>query len=169
MSWLARLKSEMAPDSLATKPTEPMRRDQGAGSVGFVGTPAAPLQKIEANETAANDTHTEGAVDPDRYSWPYGEAMNGPEIDTFTARLARFTDKGLSLDDAERLVDKLVIRDREEDDRRLCLECANLNGHGRWRCSNFGQAEVAPDGIARELVRTLQRCLAFRNVTNNSN
>ena len=67
--------------------------------------------------------------DPDRWAWPHSEAMNGREIDTFTARLARFTDKGLMLDDAEKLADKLVTRDRESDDRRLCLECVHLAGH----------------------------------------
>jgi hypothetical protein len=38
----------------------------------------------------------------DACCWPHSTAMNGAEIDTFTARVARFTDKGLSLIDAER-------------------------------------------------------------------
>lgn len=96
--------------------------------------------------------------DPDRYCWPHGPAMNGREIDNMAARLARFTDKGMSLDDAERLADRLVIRDREGDDRRLCLECAHLQGHGSWRCGNSGPADVAPLVLAPELVMMLQRC-----------
>lgn len=62
--------------------------------------------------------------------------MNTAEIDAFTARLARFTDKGLSLDNTEALADKLVTRDRDNDSRRLCLECAHLQGVGRWGCGN---------------------------------
>lgn len=38
--------------------------------------------------------------------------MNSREIDIFTARLHRFTDKGQSLDDAEKLANMLVTRDR---------------------------------------------------------
>ena len=52
--------------------------------------------------TAANDTTP--ATDPDRWCWPHSEAMNGQEIDTFTARLARFTDKGASLEEAAQAV-----------------------------------------------------------------
>lgn len=81
--------------------------------------------------TAANDTTTTPSSDPDRWCWPHSEAMNGREIDTFTARLSRFTDKGLTLADAEQQADRLVIRDREGDDRHTCLECAHLHGAGR--------------------------------------
>jgi hypothetical protein len=161
MSWLARLKTEIAPDHQATKPTKPQQRDQGAGSVGFVGFPPAPFQKIEANETAANDKHTEAAADPDRCCWPRSEAMNGQEIDTFTARLSRFTDKGLTLTDAEQQADRLVIRDREGDDRRLCMECAHLHGAGPWRCGNWQRAEIGSTAVPDELVRLLQRCDGF--------
>lgn len=118
--------------------------------------------------TAANDTTTP-ATDPDRWCWPHSEAMKGREIDTFTARLARFTDRGLSLADAEQQADRLVIRDREGDDRRLCLECAHLHGAGRWRCGNWHRAEVATQlkdaHIPRALVLTLQRCPGFGGST----
>ena len=87
--------------------------------------------------------------------------MNTTEVDTFTARLARFTDKGVSYDEAERLTDALVIRDREGDDRRLCLECTHLQGFGRWRCGNWQQADVAREALARDLVLMLQRCSGF--------
>lgn len=84
--------------------------------------------------------------------------MNGQELDTYAARLARFTDKGLSLPDAERLAERLVRRDREGDDRRLCLECSHLRGYGRWHCGNWQAADVAREGLAPELVVMLQRC-----------
>ncbi len=92
--------------------------------------------------------------------------MTGREIDVFTARLSRFADRGLSLDDGEALTDKLVIRDREADDRRVCLECRNLSGYspGSWRCSNWKPASVGTSGLPLDLVLMLQRCYGFENL-----
>ena len=60
--------------------------------------------------------------------------MNGGEIDMFMARLTRFTSKGVNQSEAESLADKLVIRDRDSDDRALCLERTHLGGevHSSW-------------------------------------
>jgi hypothetical protein len=95
--------------------------------------------------------------------------MNTAEIDTFTARLARFNDKGMSLNDAEALADKLVMRDRDDDDRRLCLECAHLQGMGRWGCGNWKQSAICTRptdaGLAHELVATPQHCPGFKEHT----
>ena len=93
--------------------------------------------------------------------------MNPREQDTHTARLARFTDKGVIHDDAQLLADKLLIRDRESDDRRLCLECTHLGGYGltSWRCSNWKTAGVAirarDTQLPADLVQQLQRCDGF--------
>jgi hypothetical protein len=161
MKWLARLKQiDTAPEAEATEPTKP-------GFVGFVAPIWAPVQKTGGDSPAANDS----TPDPDRWCWPSSKAMTGREIDTFTARLSRSTDKGLSLDDAEALADKLVIRDRDTDDRRLCLECQHLAGQaaGSWRCRNWQRAGVAIQsrdaGIPGELVIQLQHCDGFKGVT----
>lgn len=143
---------------------------------GLKVTPARTLtnelrETIKANKAmlveylqrlAANDTLAEATANPERWNWPHSEAMNEVEINTFTERLARFTDKRASLEVAERLADKLVIRDREGDDRRLCLECVYLQSNGHWRCFNSRVADVAPEGLASELVFSLQRCCGFR-------
>jgi len=168
MSWLARLKRQIALDQDATKPTQPPEGDYEAGFVGFVACPPVPFQKIKALKTAANDAAAETlAADPDRYCWPHSDAMNGQEIGTLMARLAQFTDKGLSLDEAERLAHQLVIRDRESDDRRLCVECTHLQGRVRWRCGNWKAADVARDGLAPALVKMLQRCGGYPHALNN--
>ena len=156
MKWLQRLKSATTTNTDATKPTEP-------GFVGSVACPVAPSEKFSASQQPPAN---EASADPDRWCWPHGPAMNTTEIDTFTARLARFTDKGVSYDDAERLADKLVIRDREGDDRRLCLECTHLQGYGRWHCGNWQAAEVAQQGLARDLVLMLQRYGGFKTAHN---
>jgi hypothetical protein len=106
-------------------------------------------------------------VDPDRWCWPHSSAMNSAEIDTFAARLHQFTDKGLPRSDAEALADKLVVRDREQGDRLVCLECKHLAGYGArsWRCGNWQAAGVAIHSrdaqLPADLVMQLQRCDGF--------
>ncbi len=164
--WLARLKNGIGPATHATKATETPQGDAGGVSVGFVACSPAPLPEIEARAVAVNDTAT---ADPDRWCWPHSEAMNGREIDAFTSRLARFTDKGLPLMDAEQQTDRLTIRDREGDVRRLCLECAHLQGIGPWGCGNWRKADVCmrsgDAALARDLVLMLQRCDGFKTTT----
>ena len=96
--------------------------------------------------------------------------MNTAEIDTFMARLTRFTDKGLALEAAEAVADRLVARDREADDRRLCLECAHLAGRADvWGCRNWQRAGVASKARDAQLPAALviqpQRCDGFKAAT----
>ena len=178
MSWLARLKAGITPDKDASKTTETL-------FVVSVAPTLAPLQKNEGATVAANDpastpiaaslaldasivaAGTLPDLDPDTFCWPHSTAMNGAEIDLFTARLHRFTDKGLTIADGESLADKLVVRDREADDRRFCLECRHLSGYGQasWRCGNWQAAGVAirsrDSHLSVDLVLQLQRCHGF--------
>ncbi len=161
MSLLATLQAKKHNREAATLTVATGATHEGwkAPTVARVATvTVASPEKTEA----ANDGELTVAVsDPNRWCWPASPAMNTEEIDTFTARLERFTDKGVSYDEAERLADRLVNRDREGDDRRLCLECGHLQGAGRWRCGNWKQADVSRDGLARDLVLMLQRCSGF--------
>ena len=160
MNWLARLKKiETVPVRDATKTTKSV-------SVVSIAPDIASMPKTGGDSPAANDP----AVDPDRWCWPHTIAMNNAEINTFKARLAWFTDKGLSLDDADASADKLVLRDRDLDDRRLCLECVHLSGGERrgWGCRNWQQAGVASRvrdaQLSAALVCQLQRCDGFKEV-----
>jgi len=131
---------------------------EGLSSVLAVPSPAV-LEKHDSSIAARED--------PDRWCWPHSSAMNGAEIDTFAARLYQFTDKGLSRNDGEALADKLVLRDRDQDDRRVCLECKHFAGHGAgsWRCGNWQAAGVAIRSrdaqLPADLVTLLQRCDGF--------
>ena len=93
--------------------------------------------------------------------------MNGAEIETFEVRLHQFTQKGLARKDAEALADKLMFRDRDLDDRRVCLECKHLIGHGAgsWRCGNWKDAGLAIRSrdaqLPAVLAVQLQRCDGF--------
>lgn len=138
--------------------------------VARVATVAVANNQNPAANDPAPTPNTLAIVDPDRWCWPNSTAMNSAEIDTFTARLARFTDKGVSHGDAERLTDKLVMRDREQDDRRLCMECTHLRGYGA--CGNWQLAGVAIRArdvqLPADLVQQLQRCDGFTHVLTKS-
>lgn len=102
----------------------------------------------------------EGVIGPahDRWCWPFSSAMNTAELGRFTARVARFTDRGLPLVEAEALADRLVIRDRDGDDRRLCLECVHLSSR---RCAAWRLAAVGGPVLPTALLALPQRCAAF--------
>ena len=162
-TWLARLKNQNTPEAGATKPTKPTQDTHAGGFVGFVAYPQGHIQKIDgavANpETPAANSPT---TDPDRWAWPHSSAMNGQELDTLMARQDLFCQRGASAQDAERLADSLVIRDRSDDDRHICLECRHLRGAGSYRCGNARAAGLHAD-LARDLVLTLQRCHGYED------
>lgn len=165
MNWLARLKNAPSVETDATEPTKPLPAHAETGFVGFVAPNQAALEKIDSSAMPVNDSVATATDNPDRWCCPVSDAMNTAEINTFTARLSRFTDKGLTIADGEVLADKLVIRDREQDDRHSCFECTHLAGAGGWRCGNWQRAGVAIRArdaqLPIDLVNLLQRCDGF--------
>lgn len=116
----------------------------------------ATVAVANAPKEAANDPEP----NPDRWCWPASDALNTAEIETFTMRLARFT--GMGRDDGEALADRLVIRDREQDPRRVCMECAHLrSGHcGNWKLA--GVAIRSRDSkLPTDMLTQLQHCDGF--------
>jgi hypothetical protein len=85
------------------------------------------------------------------------------ELDRFEARLKHFSRRGLTDTQAEALADLLVIRDREQDDRRTCLECSHCTGAAAlaWRCGNHRAAGSGRD-LGGDLAAILQRCPGFK-------
>lgn len=146
MNWLAKLKKKATPPT--TDPAEPAK----APSAGFVSGREAPVADFGA---VVNDPEF-GLGDVDRWSWPLSEAMNGAEIDRFNTRVALFAERGIHIEEAERLADGLVMRDREQDDRRICLECSQLRGS---RCSV--PAKSGAGSNVQSLIRLPQRCAGF--------
>lgn len=151
-----------APDKAANDGAAPWRVSVATG------TPPDALARLRAASLALDKIQAATPSNtPDAACWPYSTAMNGAELDTSTARLARFTDRGLILADAERLADALVRRDREQDDRRICPECKHFAGHGAgsWRCENWRAAGIAIRSrdaqLPVDLVVQLQRCDGF--------
>lgn len=97
--------------------------------------------------------------------WPAAQAMalvawTDIDITRFTTRRARLLRWGWTETDADRLAERLVQRDREEDDRRMCLECDRLEDSGRCHWARMGRLA----GADRRLVPVpdiLQRCPSF--------
>lgn len=175
-SWAARAKaaiSQSRQGGTAKTDETAFSRLLAVSAVPTVAASAMPelLSSVLAVPSPAilekHDSSIVVTEDPDRWCWPHSSAMNGAEIDTFAARLHQFTDKGLTRSDGEALADKLVLRDREQDDRRACLECRHFAGHGAgsWRCGNWQAAGVAIRSrdaqLPADLVVQLQRCDGF--------
>jgi hypothetical protein len=97
--------------------------------------------------------------DPDRWCWPHSDAMNGAELEQFAKRAQQFTRRGITAEAAETMADRLVIRDREQDDRRTCLEC---NAFRPGRCGNHRRAGLQAPDVGRDLATLLQRCPGFQ-------
>jgi hypothetical protein len=152
----------------ATPATPATDGAEGLRTVASVATVAVAT----AQGPAANDRRAvfvgppvSAEVDPDRWAWPSTAAMNGSEIDTFIARMSHFSQKAIQLEASERLADRLVMRDRDCDDRRNCLECMHLQRANGWRCGNWQRAGVAIRArdatLAADFVNLLQRCDGF--------
>ena len=62
--------------------------------------------------------------------------------------------------DAELLAERLTLRDRDGDDRRLCLECSWLGDTGRCLAAATGRIPGADRRLEQEQT-ILQRCDAF--------
>ena len=65
--------------------------------------------------------------------------------------------------DAKELAQRLMIRDREQDDRRLCLECRHFKPL-RLECNNFEWSGFTQPKLGSNWVSQLQRCLGFEEV-----
>jgi hypothetical protein len=87
-----------------------------------------------------------------------------PSDDLNQLRLVGLINKGLSLDEAKEVTQRLDLR-TQSDDRILCYECHHLKGYvGLWRCGNWRKAGIAireaGAGLG-DMVNLFQRCNGF--------
>lgn len=157
-----------APDKAANDPTQAQGFDREAFEERAAimefdgGLSRTESERLALSTDGANLKEPE-ADDPDRHSWPHTTAMNSAEIDAFNARVQLFIRRGIGGTEAEGLADGLVIRDRDGDDRRLCLECQHLRGGGRsWACNQWRAAGLGAAGVPADMVMLLQRCDGFK-------
>lgn len=89
-------------------------------------------------------------------------AWTDADIAAFLARRARLMRWGWAELDAERLAERMHLRDVQGDDRVLCVECQHLTGRaGAWGCGKHRAAGVGRE-LPGELVTLPQRCPAAR-------
>lgn len=81
------------------------------------------------------------------------------EIESFMTRTRRFS--GMGRADAEHLAERLTLRDRQADDRRVCAECRELEASGRCAAARRGSLAGA-DRRLEPMQNILMRCPAFR-------
>jgi hypothetical protein len=94
-----------------------------------------------------------------------------PLNDLKQIRLVSLTKKGLTLDDAKEVSERLDSRS-QSDDRVLCYECHHLKGFvGLWRCGNWRKAGIAireaGSGLG-DMVNLFQRCNGFNQLIKES-
>ena len=99
--------------------------------------------------------------DPDRWCWPASDAMTGAELARFRKRAAVLCQHGAEPAAAEALAGQLLTRDRQGEDRHVCLECVNLATGGR--CLAAAAGRLAGAGRHHEPVLfVLHRCECFK-------
>jgi hypothetical protein len=88
------------------------------------------------------------------------------QADPFIERRDQLGRAGLHQDDAALMAWKLERRDREHDERRLCIECQHLFGDADgWRCFRWRQRQVFSPAIPSDMVTSiLHRCGGFEVV-----
>jgi hypothetical protein len=140
------------PAGVVTEHDRDKIRTHRAELLTLLANPVTDWQHPPANDLPLT------ANDPDRWCWPNSDAMNGAEINIFIGRVQKFIDRGIDEPRAEVLADKLVIRDRQRDDRHICLECVNLQP---GRCGRYRAAGLQSPQVGTDLATLLQRCPAF--------
>lgn len=80
------------------------------------------------------------------------------DIARFLARRNRLVRWGWGERDAEEVAERLVKRDRESDDRVMCVDCQHWRP---GRCGNSGRAGLSMPHLSRALAELLQRCNGF--------
>lgn len=162
--WLARLKNARTLELIPTKPTKPCIEEPVGGSVGFEGSGSGEVKKTRFTESggsvgfagseAGARPHSEG---PERTALP----VVVPEHYAHAARVHRLIERGMGVQVAQALADRLNLRDQDGDDRRLCLECSYLAARGRCIAAATGRLY----GVSAQLepMQTLlQRCDGFK-------
>ena len=82
-------------------------------------------------------------------------AWTDGDIARFLDRRTRLIGWGWPEADAEKLAERLVKRDREQDDRVSCTDCRHYRP---GRCGNHRPAGLHSGEVGRDLAAMLQRC-----------
>lgn len=139
----------------------PFEREDAAGKSTGAGIHTCVgclhlLRRGTCGEPVAADRHHR--LTNDQADRCHAPSRDDAEIGAFTARAERFALLGRA--DADDLAERLTLRDRDGDDRRLCLECTWLGDTGRCLAAATGRIPGA-DRRLEPVQTVLQRCGAF--------
>lgn len=122
----------------------------------------------ETDETRPDGVLSVMSVGAERGPANLGPAEPGPDVAAVTwtdADIARFLHRrarllrwGWGEADAERVAERLVIRDRGGDVRVNCTECMHYKP---GRCGNPRRAGLEGSDVGRDLATRLQHCAGF--------
>lgn len=117
-----------------------------------ISTPAKRAVEGEPGESLT--------INVDSWCWPHSGAMNTAELKTFAMRIERFKQRYLGDAEATALADRLVMRDRAGDDRKVCVECRWMGSSGRCIAAASGRLR-GTDRLHEPVRDLLHRCEAF--------
>lgn len=117
----------------------------------------AETQQIRASSQDSQDSQ---ACLPTNVSAPTlaAVAWTDEDIARFAEREARLLRWGWPAAEAEAMAERLVLRDRQRDDRVSCTECDHYRP---GRCGNHRAADLHAPLVARDMAALLQRCGGF--------
>lgn len=159
--WIEMLARESAKGTTQTT-LKTFKTPEGGGSEGFEGAPAGGFAAARGPDGEVSRVLRVPEVVPSSQSMPtpYLPAirpdvmalvgLTDQEAGTMSARFAMLRRAGHGTEDAERIADTLLQRDRLGLDHVACVECRRLSGR---RCTT---GELV--GLAHEL----RRCPAFK-------
>ena len=113
------------------------------------------LQALAATRRSGNPLMTAEQADD-----CHAGAWDDNELTAFTTRVLLLQRRGIEADDADNLAERLTLRDRDGDDRRMCVECSHLGDGGRCLAAAAGRVHGA-DRRLEPVPTILQRCEAF--------
>ena len=113
------------------------------------------LQALAATRRSGNPLMTAEQADD-----CHAGAWDDDELSAFTTRVLMLQRRSIEADDADNLAERLTLRDRDGDDRRMCVECSHLGDGGRCLAAAAGRVHGA-DRRMEPVPTVLQRCEAF--------
>ena len=140
--WIERLQSKTAHPLAGGADETPKTPLVGVLSVMAVATQGG----------CANSSPADSGPDLSAVAW------TDEDIARFLARRTRLLRWGWSEPEAEKLADRLVRRDREQDERVSCTDCRHYRP---GRCGNHRRAGLTTFDLGRDLAALLQRCDGF--------
>ncbi len=128
------------------------------GFVGFVASISRNTQKSHASNDSTMVAALMASKGCEKRNHHGADNWSGSEIEAFNRRVVQFQNQGIDLPKAEAIAETLLVRDRDTDDRRMCVECLSL---AKFNCTTPKAAGLTTRDV-RPIRFMLQRCDGFK-------